>query len=99
MPASDSEGRLGLAASPILLVSRRALPLAIMVSVYIFRVVTTYGWWLHRRLSRFYRLYLALHGNGSNWIRAHDINYRKMIASGLAIATLTGMGNWLFGRF
>jgi multicomponent K+:H+ antiporter subunit A len=37
--------------------------------------------------------------HGSNWIAERlTINYRKIIASGIAIALLTGVGSWFFGR-
>ena len=36
--------------------------------------------------------------HGSNWIAERlTINYRKIIASGIAIALLTGVGSWFFG--
>jgi multicomponent K+:H+ antiporter subunit A len=37
--------------------------------------------------------------HGSIWISERfDVNYRKIIASGIAIAMLTGLGSWAFGR-
>ena len=37
--------------------------------------------------------------HGSNWIAERiTINYRKVIASGIAIALFTGVGSWFFGR-
>ena len=37
--------------------------------------------------------------HGSNWIAERiTINYRKVIASGIAIALFTGVGSWVFGR-
>ncbi|WP_105190047.1 monovalent cation/H+ antiporter subunit A [Pseudoalteromonas sp. T1lg48] len=103
MPASDSEGRpWARERHPLLLasISQSLLPLAIMVSVYIFlRGHNLPGGGFIAGLVTSIAFILQYMANGSNWIRARmDINYRKVIASGLAIATLSGLGSWLFGR-
>ncbi|MFY8273188.1 monovalent cation/H+ antiporter subunit A [Pseudoalteromonas sp. SSDWG2] len=103
MPASDSDGRpWARERHPLLLasISQSLLPLAIMVSVYIFlRGHNMPGGGFIAGLVTSIAFILQYMANGSNWIMARmDINYRKVIASGLAIATLSGVGSWAFGH-
>ena len=97
MPTSDSEGRpWAKERYPVLLasISQSLLPLALMVSFYIFlRGHNLPGGGF---IVAFILQYIA---HGSNWIAERlTINYRKIIASGIAIALLTGVGSWFFDR-
>jgi multicomponent K+:H+ antiporter subunit A len=103
MPASDGEGRpWAIERHPMLLatISQALLPLAIMVSVYIFlRGHNLPGGGFIAGLVTSIAFILQYMAHGSDWIYQRlDINYRKIIASGIAIAFLTGVGSWLFER-
>ncbi|GHE85756.1 monovalent cation/H+ antiporter subunit A [Thalassotalea profundi] len=103
MPGSDSEGRpWARERYPILLasISQSLLPLALLVSVYIFlRGHNLPGGGFIAGLITAIAFILQYIAHGSNWISERlTINYRKIIASGLAIALLTGVGSWFFGR-
>ncbi|OHU89331.1 MULTISPECIES: monovalent cation/H+ antiporter subunit A [Pseudoalteromonas] len=103
MPASDSEGRpWAKERYPLLLasISQSLLPLALLVSFYIFlRGHNLPGGGFIAGLITAIAFILQYIAHGSNWIAERlTINYRKIIASGIAIALLTGVGSWLFGR-
>lgn len=103
MRASDGEGRpWAFERHPLLLasISQSLLPLAILVSVYIFlRGHNQPGGGFIAGLVTSIAFILQYIANGSNWIRERfDINYRKVIAGGLAIAVMAGLGSWAFGH-
>jgi multicomponent K+:H+ antiporter subunit A len=81
-------------------ISQALLPLAILVSVYIFlRGHNLPGGGFIAGLVTSIAFILQYMAHGSDWIYQRlDINYRKIIASGIAIAFLTGVGSWLFER-
>ncbi len=100
---SDSEGRpWAKERYPILLasISQSLLPLALMVSFYIFlRGHNLPGGGFIAGLVTAVAFILQYIAHGSNWIAERiTINYRKVIASGIAIALFTGVGSWFFGR-
>jgi len=103
MPASDSEGRpWARERYPILLssISQSLLPLALLVSAYIFlRGHNLPGGGFIAGLVTSIAFILQYMARGSEWITSRfDVNYRKIIASGIAIAMFTGLGSWVFGR-
>ncbi|MCP4586118.1 MULTISPECIES: monovalent cation/H+ antiporter subunit A [unclassified Pseudoalteromonas] len=103
MPASDSEGRpWARERYPILLssISQSLLPLALLVSAYIFlRGHNLPGGGFIAGLVTAIAFILQYMANGSHWIADRfDVNYRKIIASGIAIALFTGIGSWFFER-
>ena len=103
IPATDSEGRpWAKERYPVLLasISQSLLPLALLVSFYIFlRGHNMPGGGFIAGLVTAVAFILQYIAHGSNWIAERlTINYRKIIASGIAIALLTGVGSWFFGR-
>jgi multicomponent K+:H+ antiporter subunit A len=103
LPVRDSEGRLWAKERyPILLasISQSLLPLALMISFYIFlRGHNLPGGGFIAGLVTSVAFILQYIAHGSAWISTRlTINYRKIIASGIAIATFTGVGSWFFGR-
>jgi multicomponent K+:H+ antiporter subunit A len=103
LPVRDSQGRLWAKERyPILLasISQSLLPLALMISFYIFlRGHNLPGGGFIAGLVTSVAFILQYIAHGSAWISTRlTINYRKIIASGIAIATLTGVGSWFFGR-
>jgi multicomponent K+:H+ antiporter subunit A len=103
MPGSDGEGRpWAKERYPILLecISQSLLPLALLVSFYIFlRGHNLPGGGFIAGLVTAIAFILQYIAHGSNWIAERlTINYRKIIASGIAIALLTGIGSWVFKR-
>ncbi|KGJ93203.1 monovalent cation/H+ antiporter subunit A [Colwellia psychrerythraea] len=103
MPRSDSEGRVWAKERyPILLasISQSLLPLALMVSFYIFlRGHNLPGGGFIAGLVTAIAFILQYIAHGSNWIAERlPINYRKIIASGITIALVTGVGSWFFER-
>jgi len=103
MPSSDSEGRYWAKERyPILLasISQSLLPLALMVSFYIFlRGHNLPGGGFIAGLVTAIAFILQYIAHGSNWIAERlTINYRKIIASGITIALFTGVGSWFFER-
>lgn len=103
MPGSDSEGRpWAKERYPLLLasISQSLLPLALLVSFYIFlRGHNLPGGGFIAGLITAIAFILQYIAHGSNWISERlTINYRKIIASGIAIALFTGVGSWFFGR-
>lgn len=103
MPTSDSKGRpWAKERYPILLasISQSLLPLALLVSFYIFlRGHNLPGGGFIAGLVTAVAFILQYIAHGSHWIGQRlTINYRKIIAVGVAIALFTGVGSWLFGR-
>jgi multicomponent K+:H+ antiporter subunit A len=101
MPGSDSEGRpWAKERYPLLLasISQSLLPLALLVSFYIFlRGHNLPGGGFIAGLVTAIAFILQYIAHGSNWIVERlTINYRKIIASGIAIALATGVGSWFF---
>ncbi len=103
IPKHDSEGRLWAKERyPILLasISQLLLPLALLVSVYIFlRGHNLPGGGFIAGLITAVAFILQYIAHGSNWIAERlTINYRKIIAVGIAIALFTGIGSWCFDK-
>ncbi|WP_462174395.1 monovalent cation/H+ antiporter subunit A [Pseudoalteromonas xiamenensis] len=103
MPAGDGEGRpWAKERYPILLasISQALLPLALLVSVYIFlRGHNLPGGGFIAGLVTAIAFILQYIAHGSEWIAERfTMNYRKIIASGIAIAMATGVGSWFFDR-
>jgi multicomponent K+:H+ antiporter subunit A len=103
IPVKDSDGRpWAKERYPMLLasISQSLLPLALLVSFYIFlRGHNLPGGGFIAGLVTAIAFILQYIAHGSNWISERiTINYRKIIASGIAIALLTGIGSWFFGR-
>ncbi|WP_372761847.1 monovalent cation/H+ antiporter subunit A [Pseudoalteromonas sp.] len=103
MPATDSEGRQwARERHPILLasISQSLLPLALLVSAYIFlRGHNLPGGGFIAGLITSIAFILQYMAHGSTWISERfDVNYRKIIASGIAVALFTGVGSWLFDK-
>jgi len=103
IPGSDSEGRpWAKERYPMLLasISQSLLPLALLVSFYIFlRGHNLPGGGFIAGLVTAVAFILQYIAHGSNWIAERiTINYRKIIAAGIAIALFTGVGSWFFGR-
>jgi len=103
MPGSDSEGRpWAKDRYPSLLasISQWLLPLALLVSFYIFlRGHNLPGGGFIAGLVTAIAFILQYIAHGSNWITERlTINYRKIIASGLGIALFTGVGSWFFDK-
>ncbi|CCQ12522.1 Na(+) H(+) antiporter subunit A; Na(+) H(+) antiporter subunit B [Pseudoalteromonas luteoviolacea B = ATCC 29581] len=103
MPSCDGEGRpWAKERYPLLLatISQALLPLALLVSVYIFlRGHNLPGGGFIAGLVTAIAFILQYIAHGSKWISERfTANYRKIIASGIAIAMATGLGSWFFGR-
>jgi multicomponent K+:H+ antiporter subunit A len=103
MPATDSDGRSwARERHPILLasISQSLLPLALLVSAYIFlRGHNLPGGGFIAGLGTSIAFILQYMAHGSTWISERfDVNYRKIIASGIAIAMFTGVGSWFFDK-
>ncbi|MGO2012518.1 MAG: monovalent cation/H+ antiporter subunit A [Pseudoalteromonas sp.] len=103
MPGSDGEGRpWARERHPILLasISQSLLPLALLVSAYIFlRGHNLPGGGFIAGLVTSIAFILQYMAHGSIWISERfDVNYRKIIASGIAIALFTGVGSWFFDK-
>lgn len=103
LPRTDSEGRTWAKERyPLLLetISQTLLPLALLVSFYIFlRGHNLPGGGFIAGLITAIAFILQYIAHGSQWIADRlTINYRKIIASGVAIALFTGLGSWLFEK-
>jgi multicomponent K+:H+ antiporter subunit A len=103
MPSSDGDGRpWARERHPILLasISQSLLPLALLVTVYIFlRGHNLPGGGFIAGLITAIAFILQYMAHGSQWIyERFDVNYRKVIAFGIATAFMTGVGSWFFGR-
>ncbi|WP_221795815.1 monovalent cation/H+ antiporter subunit A [Oceanobacter mangrovi] len=103
MPSADSNGipwskerRSVLLA----LVSQSLLPLALLVSMYIFlRGHNMPGGGFIAGLITAIALIQQYVAHGVEWMKERmPINYQALIASGLCIAILSGVGSWFFGH-
>lgn len=103
MPSSDDNG---LAWSedrhPILLavISQSLLPLALLVSAYIFlRGHNMPGGGFIAGLITSVAIIQQYVAHGVEWIKTRvKLDYQIMIGSGIGIATLSGLGSWVFGH-
>lgn len=103
MPASDDAGRPWSKDShPLMLsvVSQSLLPLALLVSAYIFlRGHNMPGGGFIAGLITSVAIIQQYIAHGVDWIKARmKLDYQLMIGSGITIAALTGLGSWAFGR-
>lgn len=103
MPASDGDGRPWSQDShPLMLsvVSQSLLPLALLVSAYIFlRGHNMPGGGFIAGLITSVAIIQQYIAHGVDWIKARmKLDYQLMIGSGITIAALTGLGSWAFGR-
>jgi multicomponent K+:H+ antiporter subunit A len=102
-PATDEFGHpwWPVAHSPLLqMVARPLLPLALLVSVYLFlRGHNAPGGGFIAGLVTGTALILQFIANGSSWARARlPWNLVGLIAVGILIATATGLGSWWFDK-
>lgn len=103
MPSADSDGRLWARdRHPLLLalVSQSLLPLALLVSAYIFlRGHNLPGGGFIAGLITAIALIQQYVAHGVVWMKERmPIRYEVLIASGLLIALAAGLGSWLFGH-
>ncbi|MES3675125.1 monovalent cation/H+ antiporter subunit A [Halomonas elongata] len=103
MPHSDSEGRLWSPDRyPMILttISQALLPLALLVSVFIFlRGHNLPGGGFIAGLITAVALILLYMARGVEWAQARlDFQYQPVAITGVGLATLTGVGSWLFGQ-
>ncbi|TCK07119.1 monovalent cation/H+ antiporter subunit A [Marinobacterium mangrovicola] len=103
MPSGDERGRPWSSDRyPMILavVSQLLLPLALLVSVYIFlRGHNMPGGGFIAGLITSVAIIQQYVANGVEFIKNRlKLNYQWLIGSGLLIATLTGMGSWLAGE-
>lgn len=102
LPGADGEGRVWDKDPypPILTVlSRILLPLALMVSVYIFlRGHNLPGGGFIAGLITSVALILQYVCSGTDWVKQRlYLEYRRVAVTGVLIATVTGVASWLFG--
>lgn len=102
LPDSDGEGRTWAKDPhpPILSVMARILlPLALLVSFYIFlRGHNLPGGGFIAGLITSVALILQYVSSGTDWMQQRlPWNYRRLAASGVLIAAVTGLGSWLLG--
>ena len=102
-PSSDGEGRpWARERHPLLLatVAQSILPLALMVSIYIFfRGHNLPGGGFIAGLITAVAIILLYISQGVDWVKARmNIEYQRVVAIGLLIAFATGLASWLFGR-
>ncbi len=103
MPSSDSEGRpWSKDLHPMLLatVSQTLLPLALLVSVFIFlRGHNEPGGGFIAGLVTAVALILLYIARGVDWAQQRlTFQYQPIAVTGVVIAALTGLGSWLFGH-
>ena len=103
MPSADSKGnQWSQERHPFVLavISQSLLPLALLVSAYIFlRGHNMPGGGFIAGLITAIALIQQYVAHGVVWMKERmPINYIGLIASGLFIATLSGLGSWAFGR-
>lgn len=101
-PGTDAEGRPWAANThPLFLrmISRPLLPLALLVSFYLLlRGHQEPGGGFIAALVTGIALILQYIAGGIAWAKERSIgNYYPVIAAGLLLATVTGLGSWLFG--
>ncbi|WP_214000508.1 hydrogen gas-evolving membrane-bound hydrogenase subunit E [Arsukibacterium sp.] len=102
-PSSDGEGRpWALERHPVLLatVSQSLLPLALMVSVFIFfRGHNLPGGGFIAGLVTAVALILQYIAHGVEWVKSRmNIEYQRVVAVGLMVALITGVASWLFNK-
>ncbi|WP_417534224.1 monovalent cation/H+ antiporter subunit A [Marinobacterium stanieri] len=103
MPAGDEHGRpWARDRHPMMLavISQSLLPLALLVSVYIFlRGHNLPGGGFIAGLVTSVALVQQYVAHGVDWMKARlKLDYQWLIGSGVLIATLTGLGSWAFER-
>ncbi|MCL7939811.1 monovalent cation/H+ antiporter subunit A [Halomonas sp. ATCH28] len=103
MPHSDGEGRLWSPDRyPAILtsISMALLPLALLVSAFIFlRGHNQPGGGFIAGLVTAVALILLYMARGVEWTQQRlDFPYQPVAIAGVAVATLTGLGSWLFGQ-
>ncbi|MEL0621484.1 monovalent cation/H+ antiporter subunit A [Marinomonas arenicola] len=103
MPSSDGKGRAWSEDKyPLLLavISQSLLPLALLVSAYIFlRGHNMPGGGFIAGLITSVAIIQQYIAHGVNWIKQRlKLDYQIMIGSGISIATLSGLGSWVFGH-
>lgn len=103
MPSSDVDGRpWHRVKHPLLVqtVSQAILPLALMVSVYIFlRGHNLPGGGFIAGLITAAAMILQYMANGVDWVKHRfDYNYQTLASVGVMIALFTGLGSWFFGK-
>ncbi|WP_133013402.1 monovalent cation/H+ antiporter subunit A [Marinomonas flavescens] len=103
MPSSDDKGRPWSEDKyPLLLavISQSLLPLALLVSAYIFlRGHNMPGGGFIAGLITSVAIIQQYIAHGVDWIKQRlKLDYQIMIGSGIGIATLSGLGSWLFSR-
>ncbi len=102
-PSSDGEGRpWARERHPLLLatVAQSILPLALMVSVFIFfRGHNLPGGGFIAGLITAVAIILLYISQGVDWVKARlNIEYQRVVAIGLMIALVTGLASWIFER-
>jgi multicomponent K+:H+ antiporter subunit A len=102
LPSSDGKGRVWATDPypPILMVlARIILPLALMVSFYIFlRGHNAPGGGFIAGLITSVALILQYVASGSRWVQERlNWQYRSVAVGGVLLATATGLASWLFG--
>ena len=102
-PSSDAEGRQwALDKHPMLLavVSQALLPLALLVSVYIFfRGHNLPGGGFVAGLITAIAIILQYVAQGVDWVKQRlTLEYHRLVAAGVLISSLTGAVSWLFER-
>jgi multicomponent K+:H+ antiporter subunit A len=102
-PSSDAEGRQwALDKHPLLLavVSQALLPLALLVSVYIFfRGHNLPGGGFVAGLITAIAIILQYVAQGVDWVKQRlTLEYHRLVAVGVLISSLTGAASWLFDR-
>ncbi|WP_337842813.1 hydrogen gas-evolving membrane-bound hydrogenase subunit E, partial [Rheinheimera sp.] len=102
-PTSDAEGRSwALDKHPLLLavISQALLPMALMVSVYIFfRGHNLPGGGFVAGLITAIAVILQYVAQGVDWVKQRlTLEYHRLIATGVLIAAATGAMSWLFDR-
>ncbi|REG85122.1 monovalent cation/H+ antiporter subunit A [Marinomonas pollencensis] len=103
MPSSDGKGRAWSEDKyPLLLavISQSLLPLALLVSAYIFlRGHNMPGGGFIAGLITSVAIIQQYIAHGVEWIKHRlKLDYQIMIGSGISIATLSGLGSWVFGH-
>ncbi len=103
MPAGDGDGRHWASdRHPFILatIAQNVLPLALMVSVYIFlRGHNMPGGGFIAGLVTAAALILQYIAHGVGWMKERlNIIYSRLIGCGVLISTLTGAASWFFGR-
>jgi multicomponent K+:H+ antiporter subunit A len=102
LPSTDDEGRTWSKDPypPILsMMARVLLPLALLVSVYIFlRGHNLPGGGFIAGLVTSVALILQYVTSGTDWMQQRlPWNYRRVAATGVLIAAVTGLASWIFG--